>query len=85
MKVVLTIAAITTILSIGCSTSKDEIQTIEYYKTHINEAKKVVEKCKTKESMTEDERIECASAERAISSAETKRPVKGNEPHIKTW
>jgi len=85
MKTILSIVAITTILLTGCSTPKDETKTIEYYKTHIDEARSTVEECKSMETMTENVRVECASAERAISISETKRPIKGDERHIKTW
>lgn len=82
---IITAIAITTILFTGCSEPKDEAKTIEYYKTHLDEAKAVVEECKTIESMTEDERVECASAERAVLASERKKSIKGDEPNIKTW
>ncbi|MDD2782294.1 EexN family lipoprotein [Sulfuricurvum sp.] len=85
MKTVFTIAAIMAILLTGCGTPKDEAKTIEYYKTHLDEAKDLIQECKTIGSMTEDERVECASAERAVLASKSKKSIKGNEPHIKTW
>ncbi|MDP3266203.1 MAG: EexN family lipoprotein [Sulfuricurvum sp.] len=85
MKIIFTIATITIILLTGCSEPKDEAETIEYYKTHLDEAKDLVQECKTLESMTGNERVECASAERAVSASERKHSIKGNEPNIKTW
>lgn len=62
----------------GCS---DAPKTMEYYKEHAEEARSVVAECKTTQSDTED----CTNASAALFRIGGKKPIRGNEPHLKTW
>lgn len=63
----------------GCDAQKPK--SIEYYKDHMDEAKSIVSECNA--NQTNDEN--CVNANAAIFRFSGKKPIRGNEPHIKTW
>lgn len=63
----------------GCDARNPK--SIEYYKDHLDEAKSVVAECNA--NKTNDEN--CANANTAVFRFSGKKPIRGNEPHIRTW
>lgn len=52
---------------IGCGDNKKhEIKTVEYYEQHIEEAKAREEQCKKEGQLSEEQKMDCANASRAL-------------------
>lgn len=89
---ILTVGAF--LLLTGCDSSKTEVQSMDYYKAHLDEAKAVKESCDTKikdgeikidYSNLSDEAKNCMNATGAVIRSGGSKPIKGNEPVRKTW
>lgn len=66
----------------GCD---GKVKTMEYYKDHLDEAKSVVAECKANETVTGNKHENCVNASAAILRFDGIKPIRGNEPHIRTW
>lgn len=60
-------------------------KTMEYYKDHLDEAKTVIEECKTAGNLTGNKHENCVNASAAVLRFDGIKPIRGNEPHIRTW
>lgn len=60
-------------------------KTMEYYKDHLDEAKTVIAECKAAGTLTGDKKENCVNASGAILRFGGIKPIRGNEPHIRTW
>lgn len=87
----LTSLIITTFLMTGCG---QDVQSMEYYKAHLDEAKTAKESCDAKVKNGEikvdysnlsDEAKNCMNASGALFRFGGNKPIKGDEKVLKTW
>jgi len=60
-------------------------KTMEYYKDHLEEAKTVIADCEEAGTLTGDTKENCVNASAAVLRFGGIKPIRGNEPHIRTW
>lgn len=85
MKTTLPLIVSALLLLAGCSEPQQAVKTTQYYNEHVDEAKEVVQECKSITNPPMDEIANCSNAKTSVWHSGGIKRIKGNEKSVKTW